>query len=150
MGGLSGQLLYFAYGADLGRAGFEQRCPGSAWLGIAKLEGFRFVIGRQGVATVKPAEGCTVLGGLWLVPANALADLDSLAGVGAGRGERTTRRIISPAGPSTEAMMYISPSNGPAGVAAEGYMAGIIAGAEENRLPAAYIKELQTWAKAQG
>jgi len=69
--------------------------------------------------------------------------------VAEGRSERTTRRIISPAGPRTEAMMYAGPSAGTTGASTEGYMAGILTGAGENRLPAAYLKELQTWVKAQ-
>jgi len=148
MGGPSGQLLYFAYGADLRREDFVRRCPGSDWLGLARLEGHRFVIGPQGLATVKPDKDATVWGALWLVPAGELAALDTLAGVPEGRSERTTRRIVSPAGPRTEAMMYVGPSAGAAGASAAGYLAGIIAGAEENKLPVAYLKELQTWVKA--
>ena len=147
MAGLSGQLLYFAYGADLLRATLVKRCPGSDWLGMARIEGHRFVIGTHGLATIETAEDATVWGALWLVPASSLADLDALAGVTEGRAERTTRRIISPAGPRTEAMMYVSPSNGLAGESAGGYLAGIIEGAKENKLPAAYLKELQKWVK---
>ncbi|MFA6289375.1 MAG: gamma-glutamylcyclotransferase family protein [Opitutaceae bacterium] len=150
MAGPSGQLLYFAYGADLRREDFVRRCPGSDWLGLARLEGHRFVIGPQGLATIKPDKEATVWGALWLVPAGELAALDVFAGVPQGLSERTTRRIVSPAGPRTEAMMYVGQSAGAAGPSAAGYMASIIAGADENRLPAAYLKELQTWAKAKG
>jgi gamma-glutamylcyclotransferase (GGCT)/AIG2-like uncharacterized protein YtfP len=147
MGGLSGQLLYFSYGADISREDFVRRCPGADWLGPARLEGYRFVIGAQGVATVKVEKDAIVWGVLWLVPADELSSLDKFAGVTEGRGERTTKRIVSPAGPRTEAMMYVSLIDGPVGVSAEGYMAAIIDGAEGNRFPADYLKELKTWVR---
>jgi len=111
------------------------------------MEGQRFVIGVYGTATVRAEEGATVWGALWLVPAAELATLDRMAGVEDGRSERTTRRIISPAGPRTEAMMYISSPAESAGVDVTGHMTEVIDGARENRLPPAYIKELQTWAE---
>ncbi len=147
MGGLSGQLLYFAYGADVSREDFVHRCPGADWLGPAKLEGYRFVIGAHGAATVKPAKDTVVWGVLWLVPADELSSLDKFAGVIEGRSERTTKRIVSPAGPRTEAMMYVGLPDDAIGVSSEGYMARIIAGAEGNGFPSAYLKELKTWVK---
>ncbi len=151
MSGLLGQLLYFGYGADLRREGFMRRCPGADWLGLAKLEDHRFVIGAHGVATVKPEKDAVVWGALWLVPAGELAVLDAFAGVVEGRAERTTRRIVSPAGPRTEAMMYVGSLPGSAGAKkVAGYMAEVIAGAEESRVPAAYLKELKTWAEPKG
>jgi gamma-glutamylcyclotransferase (GGCT)/AIG2-like uncharacterized protein YtfP len=112
------------------------------------MEGHRFVLGAQGVATLKAEEGATVWGALWLVPAGELATLDRLAGVKEGRSERTTRRIISPAGPRAEAMVYVSALSGSADANAANHMAEVIEGALENRLPAIYIRELKTWVKA--
>lgn len=147
MGGLSGQLLYFAYGADISREDFVYRLPGADWLGLAILEGHRLVIDARGVASVRVEKGATVWGVLWFVPADELPSLDKFNGASGGGGERTTKRIVSPAGPRIEAMMYVSLLNGSAGVSAEGYLAGIIKGAVENRFPAEYLQELKAWAK---
>ncbi len=148
MGGLSGQLLYFAYGADISREDFVRRCPSADWLGLARLEGHRFVIDARGVASVRVEKDTTVWGVLWLVPADELSSLDKFAGAPEGGSERTTKRIISPAGPRIEAMMYVSAVDGPPGRSAEGYRSAIIKGSVENLFPAEYLEELKTWAYA--
>ena len=107
-------------------------------------------MGSRGVPSVQPDEGTTVWGALWLVPAAALEALDELAGVAVGCSERTTRRIVSPAGPRTEAMMYVGLAGRPDVNGGDSPMADIIEGAKQSRLPAAYIKELQAWAKPKG
>jgi gamma-glutamylcyclotransferase (GGCT)/AIG2-like uncharacterized protein YtfP len=146
MAELLGRMLYFAYGADLRRAAFARRCPGADWLGLAKLEDHRFVIGAHGLASVQAEAGATVWGSLWLVPAVTLAGLDDFAGVASGRSERTTRRVVSPAGPRTEAMLYVAAKPG-VGVPEENELAEVLAGAGESRLPAGYIKTLAAWAR---
>ena len=90
-----------------------------------------------------------VWGVLWLVPAEALPSLDTLAGVGERRCERTTRRIVSPAGPRTEAMVYLTGQSGE-GEASTDYLDEVLAGARENKLPASYLAELETWSKKPG
>ena len=85
-------------------------------------------------------------GVLWLVPAGELPSLDALAGVGEGRCERTTRRIISPAGPRTEAMVYLTEQSGE-GEASADYLDEVLTGARESKLPATYLAELETWSK---
>ena len=144
-----GQMLYFAYGADMRRDAFVQRCPGADWLGLARLEDHRFVIGPRGLANVQTRKGEITWGVLWLVPAEALPALDALAGVGEGLCERTTRRIISPAGPRTEAMLYLMEQAGE-GVASADYLAEVLKGARESKLPATYLTELETWSKKPG
>ncbi len=139
MPALTGHMLYFAYGEDLPRAEFMRLFPGAEWFGPARLEGHRLVANAVGRANVRPEAGVTVWGALWLVPAALLPALDAHAGEGY---ERTTRRIVSPAGPRTEAILYLStaPEEGTLSLAR---LAVLLAGARENRLPAAYVKELQ-------
>ena len=138
---MSGQMLHFAYGEDLGRAEFERACPGAEWFGPARLEGHRLIFDKAGRANVKEAGGATVWGALWLVPAGRLAALD--AGAASGY-ERTTRRIVSPAGPRTEATIYLAKAAGQAAPPTPERLEALLEAAKENRLPAAYIAELKT------
>lgn len=137
---LTGHMLHFAYGEDLPHAVFTRACPGAEWFGPARLEGHRLVFNAAGRANVRAEEGATVWGSLWLVPAALLPTLDAAAGDGY---ERTTRRIVSPAGPRTEATMYLSADEA-TGAASDEQLKALLAGAKESRLPADYINELKT------
>lgn len=140
---LTGHMLHFAYGEDLGHARFLQACPGAEWFGPAQMEGHRLAVLPGGRISVSADERAEVWGALWLVPAAKLAELDAGAGEGY---ERTTRRIVSPAGPRTEATVYVVPENGTkagGGALAEEQVKVLLAAAKENRLPAAYINELK-------
>src|SRR5476651_1061518 len=106
---LGGQVLYFAYRANLRRDAFRQLCPGADWLGVARLEGHRPVIAWHGYASVQPDAASAVWGALWLVPAVRLPALDSFEEVAAGFYERVTRRVVTPAGPRVETMLYLAP-----------------------------------------
>ncbi|KAF2863077.1 hypothetical protein K470DRAFT_255202 [Piedraia hortae CBS 480.64] len=44
--------LYFGYGSNLWRTQMEQRCPTSEFLGIARLDGYRWIINKRGYANV--------------------------------------------------------------------------------------------------
>lgn len=138
---LTGHMLHFAYGEDLPHAEFTRACPGAEWFGPARLEGHRLVFEADGRANMQAHDGSVVWGALWLVPAATLPALDARA---IARGyERTTRRIVSPAGPRTEATLYLSSVIGKAGVPAAAQLAVLLAGAKENRLPPDYVAGLK-------
>ncbi|MDF3058584.1 MAG: hypothetical protein K0R17_2799 [Rariglobus sp.] len=130
-------MLYFAYGEDLPHAVLKEVCPGAEWFGPARMEGHRLVADTAGRANVRVEAGATVWGSLWLVPASSLPALDASAPEGY---ERTTRRIVSPAGPRTEATVYVSTAPEQGGSLER--LEALLAGAKESRLPAVYIKEL--------
>ena len=134
---LTGQVLYFAYGANLRRAAFRALCPGADWLGVARLEQHRLVIAWHGYAAVQPDPASTVWGALWLVPAARLPALDEFEQVAAGWYKRATLRVVTPAGPRVEAMLYLAPRPD-LGVPSATYLAEVLAGAKENKLPAAH------------
>jgi hypothetical protein len=137
MSAQTGYMLYFAYGEDLPRSGFTCDFPEAEWFGPARLEGHRLVANAAGLANVRSETGATVWGSLWLVPGAMLPALDAHAADGY---ERTTRRIVSPAGPCTEATLYLSPEGGVGAKLA--HVDVLLKGARESRLPASYIKEL--------
>lgn len=137
---LSGHLLYFAYGEDLPRAAFLKSCPGAEWFGPARLEGHRLAFTDGGLPTVRAASASdAVWGVLWMVPAARLSALDARAPAGF---ERATRRIVSPAGPRTEAMVYVSASPRDAAPPADRLRA-LGEAAKENKLPAGYLSRLK-------
>lgn len=139
MAELTGTMLYFAYGEDLPHAEFAKRCPGAEWFGPARLEEHRLVAGPRGCPNVKAERGATVWGALWMVPATLLPVLDTNAPEGF---VRTTRRIVSPAGPRAEATLYLSTAR-MKGAGTLARLDALLAGAEENKLPSSYIKELK-------
>lgn len=139
---LTGYILYFAYGDDLSRTRFVNGCPGADWFGPARLEGHRLVFDASGRTSVRAEENSSVWGALWLVPAARLAGLD--AGADAGF-VRTTRRIVSPAGPRTEATVYVAEiATGEETAPVPERVEGLLEAAKENKLPAAYLAELKS------
>lgn len=44
--------LYFGYGSNLWKAQMHSRCPTSKYLGIARLNGYRWIINKRGYANV--------------------------------------------------------------------------------------------------
>jgi hypothetical protein len=105
------------------------------------LEEHRPVIAWHGYASVLPDTASTVWGVLWLVPASGLRALDEFEQVAGGLYERVTRRVVTPAGPRVEVMLYIAPRPD-LGLPQPRYLDEVLAGANENKLPAAYLRQL--------
>lgn len=133
-------LLYFDYASHLRREAFQEM-GGADWLGVARLEDYRLVIGVNGRPHAQPSPGSTVWGALWLLPAERLDWLDEHFGVNSGKCLRTTARIVSPAGPRGEAMLYLATAPG-TGSLAPGERDEFVAAAKSIRLPGAYVAEV--------
>ncbi len=77
-------MLYFSYGSNLHIPRMRQRCPGAAPFERAWLLDHRLVFrsrgGGSGVATVAPAEGRRVPGGIWRITDRDLEALDHFEG----------------------------------------------------------------------
>ena len=73
--GIGAMPLYFAYGSNMDRAAMAGRCPASRPLGVARLPRHRFVISREGYASVARDPRRTVWGILWDL---ALSDVPAL------------------------------------------------------------------------
>ncbi|KAI6885437.1 hypothetical protein KC318_g15691 [Hortaea werneckii] len=48
--------LYFGYGSNLWKEQMHSRCPSSKYLGIARLNGYRWIINKRGYANVVETE----------------------------------------------------------------------------------------------
>ena len=67
--------LYFAYGANMDAGAMAARCPRSTLIGQGRLNRHRFIIMREGYASVVRDPTSTVWGVLWDL---ALADVPAL------------------------------------------------------------------------
>ncbi|MEZ5143284.1 MAG: gamma-glutamylcyclotransferase family protein [Acidimicrobiales bacterium] len=138
---MSTLVPYFAYGSNLDASQMANRCPGAVPGEVARLDGWAFRIGHRGVATIEPATGGVVWGGLWTVTDAHLAALDVAEGVAIGRYRR--ERLLVRAGTTPiEAVVYVEDFV-EAGPPRTGYLERILRGAEQFGLPATYRAELE-------
>jgi hypothetical protein len=135
--------LYFAYGSNMNRAAMQRRCLGARAIGVARLPGWRFIIGIDGYASIVRAPGGEVIGVLWQLGARDIAALNAYESLDSGlysRSQQTVRYSAS----AKSAMVFIA-RGGSEGRPRPGYMELIIKAARDWSLPADYIRALQRW-----
>ncbi len=69
-------MLHFAYGSNMHRAVMRKHAPSAVPLGVARLEGYRFIITADGYASVAPQPRACVHGLLWRLTARDRVTLD--------------------------------------------------------------------------
>src|ERR1700758_2254693 len=99
-------MLHFAFGSNMDRAAMLRRCPGALAIGPARLDGWRFIVTRDGYASVVPAAGGVVHGVLWRLTPRDLAAADAYESVAGGL-YRRRMLAVSRAGRRVQAMVYI-------------------------------------------
>ena len=135
---------YFAYGSNMDSAQMSDRCPGAAFVGIAELPGYRFIINGRGVATIVPESSESVHGVLWTITKSDEKALDGLEGVKWGTYAKVTTSVETRKGESVSGLVYVAKDN-TEGAPKAGYIEQVIAAAGFHKLPAWYIGELRTW-----
>ena len=140
--------LYFAYGSNIDRAAMAARCPASRPLGIARLARHRFVVTREGYASVLRDPRGTVWGLVWDIAFADMPALDRYESVAGGLYVKLTQPVITDRGPR-RALIYVGRSAG-TGQPRPGYLEGILAAAREAGLPADYIAEIEAWSPQVG
>src|SRR5262249_50291878 len=129
--------LHFAYGSNMSRTLMRRRCPGARGLGPARLDGWRYVITRDGYASLVRDARTRVHGVLWRVtpprpPApqayEQRAYLPRIVPVRHGAARRP-------------ALVYLAPERG-GGKARPGYQELVVASAREWQLPEDYVAGL--------
>jgi cation transport regulator ChaC len=135
---------YFAYGSNMNPGQMAERCPGAVPLGIAELDGYRFVINTRGVATIVPEKRGGVVGVLWAVSEEHERTLDGYEGVASCLYFRDLVNVRTAQGEEIEALVYIAADSGE-GSPREGYLERILAGAAHFGLPGEYVEELGKW-----
>jgi hypothetical protein len=134
--------LYFAYGSNMQRDAMALRCPASHPIGPARLMRHRFVLMREGYASIVRDPGRVVHGLLWQLALRDVAPLDRYEGVAEGLYTKVVQSVTGPQG-LRRALVYCGSNGGP-GIARQGYMEAIVEAAQSLELPAAYLAELRT------
>ncbi|MHB2206101.1 gamma-glutamylcyclotransferase family protein [Methylobacterium sp. CM6257] len=135
--------LYFAYGANMDAAAMALRCPVSRLVGGGHLPNHRFIIMREGYASVVRDPARTVWGVLWELALDDIPALDRYEGVAAGLYVKATLPVRATDGVK-RALIYLGGSTAP-GRPRPGYLEAVLAAARAAQLPAAYIRELNGW-----
>ena len=132
--------LYFAYGSNMDRAAMATRCPASTPIGTARLIRHRFVIMREGYASVARDPRRTTWGVLWDLAFADMPALDRYESAAGGLYVKVSQMVLTNKGPK-RALVYVGRSAG-AGTPRPGYLERVIAAAGEADLPADYIREI--------
>ncbi|HEV7258262.1 MAG TPA: gamma-glutamylcyclotransferase family protein [Bosea sp. (in: a-proteobacteria)] len=132
--------LYFAYGLNMDPAGMAQRCPNSRALGLARLPRHRFIVTRDGYASVIRDPREEVHGVLWDCSLGDVRALDKFEELASGLYVKISQPVIVPGG-AKRALVYIGRS-GEVGKAKPGYMETVIESAKHWSLPEGYVAGL--------
>jgi cation transport regulator ChaC len=136
-------MLHFAYGSNMHRAVMRKHAPGAVALGIARLDGYQFIITADGYASIAPHRRGCVHGLLWRLTARDRVTLDRWENAAAGH-YRAAMLPVSAAGNRRRALVYVARAR-PRGIARPGYMEIVVQAARECELPAHYVASLQRW-----
>jgi gamma-glutamylcyclotransferase (GGCT)/AIG2-like uncharacterized protein YtfP len=132
--------LYFAYGLNLDRETMAQRCPGARVVGPARLMRHRFVITRDGWASVVRDVRACVHGGLWELTLGDLRALDRFEDVGRGLYVKVTQPVVTSGG-AKRALVYVG-TGAEGGMPKSGYLERIMACAPDWDMPEAHLRAL--------
>jgi cation transport regulator ChaC len=132
--------LHFAYGSNMDRAGMAARCPAARAVGRATLEGWRFLINRDGYATITRSAGAIVHGVLWRLTARDRAALDAYESLSAGLYLVRTLPVRAGTG-RVPALVYLGRSRVP-GPAKPGYLDAVLRAARDWNLPESYVRSI--------
>jgi gamma-glutamylcyclotransferase (GGCT)/AIG2-like uncharacterized protein YtfP len=132
--------LYFAYGLNMDPAGMAQRCPKSRALGLARLPRHRFIVTRDGYASVIRDPREEVHGVLWDCALGDIRTLDKFEELASGLYVKISQPVILASG-AKRALVYIGRS-GEVGKPKPGYMETVIDSAKHWALPDSYVAGL--------
>src|ERR1700730_4977866 len=135
--------LHFAYGSNMSRPHMRARCPDACAIGTITLSGWRFVIGRDGFASLARQPGSRVRGVLWRLSTRDVAAINAYENVQSGLYLR--RRLPVRLKLSATALVYIARRRGK-GTPRPGYIDQVVEAARDWRLPQPYIRSIARWA----
>jgi cation transport regulator ChaC len=134
-------MLHFAYGSNMDRRLMRRHCPGARPVGRAVLRDHRFIITKDGYASVVAARGEVVHGLLWRITPRDLAALNAYENIESGL-YRAAHLSVRAGGRAVRALVYLGRSGVP-GRPRLGYMELVAAAAREAGLPADYVANLE-------
>jgi len=139
---------YFAYGSNMLRRQMQARCPGSRFVGPARLRGHRLAFTRRslkwqgGVADIIPATDAETWGGLFEVSSDHVAALD----VAEGHPLAYERRMVvveTLSGAPVDAWVYVVVDKVSSVVPTLEYWQAMVDGAVDCELPGEYLAMLR-------
>jgi len=134
-------MLHFAYGSNMHHGLMRRRCPGAEPLGLAVLRDHRFIITKDGYASVVAARGAQTHGLLWRLTPRDLAALNAYENIDAGL-YRAAHLSVYAGGRVVRALVYLGRS-GVCGRPRQGYMELVAAAARDAGLPEDYVANLE-------
>jgi gamma-glutamylcyclotransferase len=126
---------YFAYGSNIVATHMHRRCPAAHDIGMARLDGWRFIINQEGYATIVPDPSAYVLGVLWALTSACEATLDDYEEIATGLYTKAYLEIQG-----TPTFVYLA-TNALPGHPLAGYLEAIIAEAYRRGVDPAYITQ---------
>jgi gamma-glutamylcyclotransferase (GGCT)/AIG2-like uncharacterized protein YtfP len=138
--------LHFAYGSNMSRALMGAHAPDAQPAGRGQLAGYRFIITRDGYASVVPAAGGIVHGVLWRLAPRDVASLNIYESVESGLYRRVFLPVSCKSGRG-QALIYVG-RDCIAGRPKPGYLDVVVQAARDWQLPEAYVRSLQRHAPA--
>ena len=131
---------YFAFGSNMIATQMHQRCPAAQDRGMARLDGWRFLVNQEGYATLIPDQSAYVLGVLWSLTSACEAALDDYEEITTGLYTKAYIEIQD-----TSAFVYLATNTLP-GHPRVGYLEAIIAEAYRRGFDQDYItQDLKRW-----
>ena len=140
----------FAYGTNLASSQMEAWCPQARFVGAARLPDHRLAFSRRsirwrgGAVDIVPAAGDEVWGALYELPDGTLDRLDAKEGQGWAYRRAPIRVELDGRTVDAEAYEVIDKEPGEVPPTPE-YMALVVEGARERRLPEGYVERLLRW-----
>ena len=142
--------LYIAYGSNLNREQMAFRCPGARPICKSWLKDHRLVFQGSPAgahANVIPEKGCQVPVAVWEIDIFDEIALDRYEGVAGGYYTKETM-TVDVQGKKKEALIYIMTPHG-YGLPTYGYLATIVGGYADFKLPADKLNEAVRFSKRQ-
>jgi hypothetical protein len=135
--------LHFAYGSNMSRSHMRALCPSARALGTTSLTGWRFIISRDGFASLAREPGSRVHGVLWQLSTRDVAAINAYENVPGGLYLR--RRLPVHGSICACALVYIARRGG-RGAPRPGYLHQVLEAARDWRLPQPYVRSIARWA----
>ena len=163
------QSLYFAYGSNLSLTQMQSRCPAAKHVGVAVLEGWRWLIGERGYANIVPVTPCSapnegschvVYGLVYALTTEDEARLDTYEGVPWAYQKETLTvtlwkggSVLEKSGQMVDALVYVDKTRTGEGVVRDEYVGRMRRGvqeAKEKGLPVEWMNSsMSKWFKPQ-
>lgn len=132
--------LYFAYGANMDVAAMAVRCPASRPIGQARLPRHRFIVTRDGFASVLRDPRREVHGVLWEAALSDIRTLDKFEEVDRGLYAKIIQPVLVEGG-TRRALVYVGCTSF-VGKPKPGYLEAVLASAEHWQFPPGYVAEM--------